>query len=169
MSAQRTWDSMLHTPLDVDDVVLGEVVWAGTKAGINAAAILAVALALGLVGGWGVVLALPVLALAGLCFAAMALLVTAVAPSYDFFLYYVSLVLTPMLLISGVFFPLEQLPPPVALAAQVLPLAHVVELVRPLVTGGLPSQPLLHLAVPLVYTVLAFALATRLLRRRLGG
>ena len=169
MNAQRTWDGMLNTPLGIDDIVLGEVVWAATKASINAVAIMAVAVALGLVGGVGLLLALPILALAGLAFAAMALVVTAVSPSYDFFLYYITLALTPMLLVSGVFFPLDSLPPAVATLAYLLPLAHVVELVRPLVTGGMPSHVLLHLAVILAYGTVAFVVATRLLRRRLGG
>lgn len=169
MSAQRTWDAMLNTPLGIDDIVLGEVVWAASKACINAVAIMAVAAAMGLIGGAGLLLALPVLILAGLCFASMALVVTAVSPSYDFFLYYITLALTPMLLVSGVFFPLDALPTPVALLAYLLPLAHVVELVRPLVTGGTPSHVLLHLAVLVGYGSVAFVIATRLLRRRLGG
>lgn len=169
MTQQRTWDAMLNTPLGVDEIALGEAVWAATKATINAVSIMLVAMALGLIGGWGLLAALPVLMLAGLCFAAMALIVTALSPSYDFFLYYFTLVMTPMLLISGVFFPLEALPGAVAAAAYLLPLAHVVEVVRPLATGATPEAPALHILVVAGYTVVAFTAATWLLRRRLAG
>ncbi|MFW5679942.1 MAG: ABC transporter permease [Pseudomonadota bacterium] len=169
MSAQRTWDAMLNTPLGVDDIVLGEVTWAATKACINAVAIMVVASLMGLIGGGGLLLALPVLILAGLAFAAMGMVVTALSPSYDFFLYYITLALTPMLLVSGVFFPLTELPEAVVFLARLLPLAHVVELVRPLVTGAVPVAPLLNLAVIAGYGLAAYALATHLLRRRLAG
>lgn len=169
MSVQQTWGAMLDAPLNVDDIVLGEVAWAATKGLMSATAILVVASLLGLVSGPQAVLVLPVILLVGFCFAACAMVITAVSRSYDFFLYYFTLVMTPMLLLSGVFFPLDQLPAPVAQAAFVLPLAHAVEIVRPLMTGGTPSNVLLHLAVIAAYAVAAFILATALLRRRLAA
>lgn len=104
---------------------------------------------------------------AGLCFAALAMVVTMLSRSYDFFMYYFTLVITPMLLLSGVFFPLYSLPPIVADGASLLPLAHIVLLVRPLMAGSFPSAVALHLAVILLYTLLGFWLATGLARRRL--
>ncbi len=167
METQQTWAAMLGAPLDVDDIVLGEAVWAASKSLVSASAILVVAGALGLLGGWQAVLALPVILLAGLGFACTALIVTAVSRSYDFFMYYFTLVLTPMLLLSGVFFPVDQLPALIGTLAYLLPLAHVVEVVRPLVTGGTPEAVALHLAVPAAYAVVSFTIASRLFRRRL--
>lgn len=167
MSQQQTWAAMLATPLEVDDIVLGEILWAGTKALFSAAAILAVTSALGLVGGWRVLWALPVIALAGVSFAAMAMVMTAVSRSYDFFVYYFTLVMTPMMLLSGVFFPLDNLPAPVAGGAFALPLAHVVVLVRPLLTGGAVDNVVGHLAVVAAYAFAGFAVSVAILRRRL--
>ncbi len=169
MEVQRTWDAMLATPLDIADIVLGEVVWGATKSLISSAAILLVAALLGAVHSGLAVLALPVVLLTGLCFAALALVVTAFARNYDFFLYYNTLVLTPMLLLSGVFFPLEQMPGPIRGMAQLFPLTHAVELIRPLVIGQWPGNAVLHLAVLILCTLGALVLATRLLRRRLMG
>ncbi|WP_018952892.1 ABC transporter permease [Thioalkalivibrio sulfidiphilus] len=167
MDVQHTWSAMLGAPLTVDDIVLGEVAWAATKGLMSAAAILVVAAVLGLVANAWALLALPVLLLTGFTFGACAMVVTAFSKSYDFFLYYFTLVITPTLLLSGVFFPLEQFPAPVQMLAYLLPLAHTVELVRPLLTGTMPTQVLLHLAVIAAYGVAGLMIATRLIRRRL--
>ena len=158
---------MLDAPLNIDDIALGEISWAATKALMSATAILLVAGVFGLVGGWQAVLSLPVVLLAGFCFGAWALVITSVARNYDFFLYYFTLVMTPMLLLSGVFFPLEQLPPVVANGAFLLPLAHAVAAVRPLMLGEFPVLLPLHVGVLVVYGAGAYWLATVILRRRL--
>jgi lipooligosaccharide transport system permease protein len=166
MEPQKTWEGIHATPLTIPDIVLGELLWAGTKGLINALAIVVVAAALGLVDPGGALLALPVLFLSGLCFAALALVATAFARGYDFFTYYFTLVLTPLLLVSGVFFPLASLPPIVRRAARVLPLTHTVTLVRPLLLGRAPPHPASDVAVLAAYTLLAGGLAFVLFVRR---
>ncbi|MCA3838999.1 ABC transporter permease, partial [Burkholderia sp.] len=111
--------------------------------------------------------ALPVIALAGLAFASIAMIVTALAPSYDFFMFYQTLVLTPMLLLSGVFFPITQLPPVAQHAAQALPLANAVELIRPAMLGRPATDITLHVAVLAGYAVGGFLLSAWLFRRRM--
>ncbi len=167
MANQQTWNAMLNAPLVVDDIVLGEVLWAATKGMLSSSAILIVAAAMGLVADWRALLVLPVLALAGFAFAACAMVVTAFARSFDFFLYFFTLGLTPMLLTGGVFFPREQFPEWLQRAAFLLPLPHVVELVRPLLTGGSLHGPGLHLAVILGYGSAGLIVSTALVRRRL--
>jgi lipooligosaccharide transport system permease protein len=110
MHVQKTWDAILNTPLGLADVVAGELFWAATKSLFSGAAILVVITALGLTHGPLVLWALPAIVLTGLAFAALGLIWNALAPSYDFFMYYFTLFITPMTLISGVFFPTEQLP-----------------------------------------------------------
>ncbi|MCD6043474.1 MAG: nodJ, partial [Burkholderiales bacterium] len=110
---------------------------------------------------------LPVIVLLGLAFAALGLAVNALANGYDFFSYYMTIVLTPMLMLSGVFFPIEQLPGPVQAAAKALPLYHGIALVRPLLLGELPGAVWLHLAVIGAYAIVGFYLALILTRRRL--
>ncbi|MCG5494872.1 MULTISPECIES: ABC transporter permease [Ectothiorhodospira] len=167
MSEQKTWDGLLGAPLNLDDIVLGEIMWAATKALMSATAILVVAALLGLVSDLRALLALPVILLAGFAFAACAMIVTALSRSYDFFLYYFTLAITPMLLLSGVFFPLDQLPDVIVILAHLLPLVHVVEVVRPLMIGEWPVNVLLHLSVVAAYGLVALSLSTWLLRRRL--
>ena len=167
MAVQDTWLGMLTAPLDIRDVLVAEVIWAGTKSLISVAAILMVAAMMGLVADARAVLVLPLAWLLGGCFGAMALTVTAVARNYDFFLYYFTLVITPMLLLSGVFFPVSSMPGFIQVGTGFLPLYHAIALMRPLMIGAWPSHVLLHLSVLLLYTFLAFPLALRLIRRRL--
>ncbi|MBI1423454.1 MAG: nodulation protein NodJ [Gammaproteobacteria bacterium] len=167
MAVQDTWLGMLTAPLDIRDVLIAEVIWAGTKSLISVVAILLVAGVLGLVTDLRALLVLPLAWLLGCCFGAMALTITAVARNYDSFLYYFTLLITPMLLLSGVFFPVSSMPAMVQTGAGFLPLYHAVALMRPLMTGAWPAHAWLHLSVLLLYTLLAFPLALRLIRRRL--
>jgi lipooligosaccharide transport system permease protein len=145
MHVQKTWDAILNTPLSLDHVLAGELVWAASKSLLAGLAILLVIGALGLVS-WPLALwVLPVIFLTGLAFAALGLIVCALAPSYDFFMYYFTLFITPMLLVSGVFFPTDQLPAMVQAVAAWLPLAHAVQLARPLLLGRIPDDIGLHL------------------------
>jgi len=167
MDVQQTWLGMLATPIDVGEVVFGEILWAATKSLISVSAILIVATILGLVeNGWALMI-LPVAFLTGLCFASLALLVTSSAKSYDFFLYYTTLFITPMVLLSGVFFPIDTLPAVVQWIAKVLPLYHAISLVRPLMTGGEVSSVLSHLFVLMAFGITAGCLATFRVKKRL--
>ena len=169
MHGQKTWDAILYAPLIIDDIVLGEVIWAASKAWLSGATILAVLAVFGLAASPIVVLALPVAFLVGLAFAAVGLIMTVLAKNWDFFSFYMTLIMTPMTMISGVFFPAEQLPRPVLAVAQMLPLYHGVELVRPLVAGRLPSDVALHVGVLLAYAAVGYAIALRFARRRFSA
>jgi lipooligosaccharide transport system permease protein len=168
MHVQKTWDAILNTPLTLDDVMLGELAWATSKSLLSGLAILAVIWLLGLYADWAMTLWLiPVALLTGFCFGGMGLAVNAVSPSYDFFLYYFTLAITPMVLLCGVFFPVSELHPVLQAVSAWLPLSHVIQLARPLVLGKVPGDIVLHTAVPLAYGSLAFWLALGLTRRRL--
>ncbi len=167
MEPQRTYEALLATPLEVDDIIAGEMIWCATKALFSGLAILSVAAVLGVVVGWQALWVLPVILLTGLCFAGPAIVMSAFSPGYDFFNYYTVMVITPMLLLSGVFYPISSLPQAVQGLVQVLPLTHAVALARPLVAGGELTHPLLHLLVLAGYAALGFYLAVVLVRRRL--
>ena len=167
MHLQKTWDAIMNAPVTLDDVVLGEAVWAASKSFLSGVAVLLVAWALGVVQSALALWAIPILFLTGLAFACLGLIMTAVSPSFDFFVYYFTLVITPMMLVCGVFFPVSQLPVPLQAVTQFLPLTHAVELVRPLMSGAVPSHIALHLAVLAIFTVAGFYIALVLTRRRI--
>jgi lipooligosaccharide transport system permease protein len=167
MHVQKTWDAIMNAPVTLDDVVLGEAVWAASKSFLSGMAVLLVAWALGLVHSALALWVIPIVFLTGLAFASLGLIMTALSPSYDFFMYYFTLVITPMMLVCGVFFPVSQLPGPLQAATQVLPLTHAVELVRPLMSGAVPPDIALHVTVLAAYAVAGFYIALVLTRRRL--
>jgi lipooligosaccharide transport system permease protein len=167
MHMQRTWEAILNTPLSLDDVLFAEWVWSASKAVISTTAILAVIMALGFGHSWLALWIIPLGFIVGLAFGAFGLIMTALAPGYDFFTYFFTLVLTPMLLLSGVFFPVDQLPAALRSVAAFLPLKHAIDLARPLLMGTIPSSIPLHVAVLLAYAGAAYYTALVLTRRRL--
>jgi len=169
MYGQKTWDAILYAPLTIDDIVAGEIMWSASKAWLSGATILAVAAVFGLAASPLVVLTLPVAFLVGLAFAAVGLVMTVLAKNWDFFSFYMTLIMTPMTMISGVFFPAEQLPAPVLAVAKALPLYHGVELVRPLVAGRVPGDIALHVIVLLGYAAAGYLIALRFARKRFSA
>jgi lipooligosaccharide transport system permease protein len=167
MVPQRTYEAILATPLEVDDILAGEMLWCATKSVISSAAILAVAAMLGAVHGWQSLWVLPIAFLIGLCFAGPAMMMSAVASNYDFFNYYFVLVITPMYILSGVFYPISALPEALQGIVQVLPLTHAVALTRPLIAGHELNQPLAHIAVLAAYAAVSYYFAVVLVRKRL--
>ncbi len=163
MHVQRTWEAIMHTPLTLGDIVLGEIVWAASKSVLSGVAIMIVAGVLGYASFPSMLIALPV---TGLAFASTAMVITALAPSYDFFMFYQTLALTPMLL-SGVFFPVTQLPEIARHVTQTLPLYHAVELIRPAMLARPLDAPALHVGVLIAYSVVPFLLCAWLFRRRM--
>ena len=167
MYMQKTWDAIINAPLSLDDVMFAEWIWCASKAVVSTAAILAVIMLLGFGHSWLALWIVPLGFLVGLTFGAFGLVMNALAPSYDFFTYFFTLVLTPMLLFSGVFFPVDQMPYVLQLVAEFLPLKHAIDLARPLLMGTVPSLIPLHIAVLLAYGFAAYYAALVLTRRRL--
>lgn len=168
MHVQKTWEAILHAPLTLDDVMLAELTWGASKSLLSGLAILAVIWALGLQANWVLSLwVIPVVVLIGLTFSAMGLVMTAVSPSYDFFMYYFTLVITPMVLLCGVFYPVERMPEILQNVAAVLPLSHAIDLVRPLILGHAPTAIMAHVAAMLAWAGVSYWLAVGLTRRRI--
>ena len=166
MHVQKTWDGIMNAPVSLDNVVLAEMLWAGFKALFTVTAILLVMLALGISHSPKLLVAWPVLLGAGITFSCIALIFNALAQGYDFFTYYFTLFLTPMMFLSGVFFPRDQLPAPLRLVSDWLPLTSAVELVRPLFMDQWPAHPVRNILVLLAFTIGAFWVALALTRRR---
>jgi len=167
MHAQKTWEAVLNAPLHLDDVVLGEIIWAACKSFLSALAILLVIWVFGLSSSLLILWIVPLSLIIGFCFASMGMIMTAISPNYDFFLYYFTLFITPMTLLCGVFFSVTQLPPIAQTISSFLPLTHAVNLIRPLLTGHIPTDIGLHIFILFIYGTISFYIALVLLRRRL--
>lgn len=169
MHVQKTWEALLNAPLELDDIVIAEWLWAATKSLFSGVAIVLVIWALGISRAPTLPLALGVVLLTGLCFGAIGLCFNAVARSYDFFTYYFTLLMTPMTFLSGVYYPVSALPDWLAPVAAVLPLAAAVDLARPLVIGEWPADWLRPLLTLVFFALAPLYLALVLTRRRFAG
>jgi len=168
LETQGTFAAILATPVTPLELVSGEILWGGLKAAFGAAAVLAVVALFGLVPSWLGLLTVPLGLLAGVMFTAMALVVTGLSHSYETFNYYFTLIVAPMFLFSGIFFPLEQMPAWVQSGAQALPLTHVVALARGLVRGSLGLDAIVPFGATLGFTAVACVASVKLLARRLA-
>lgn len=131
MHYEKTYDAMLTTPVEPDDILAGEVLWAVTRAGIYGGCFYLVTAAWGLVPWQGAPWALAVILLTGLLFAAIGLAFSLQILTIDLFSFYFTLFLTPLFLFSDVFFPLaERLAGFWLWVAEALPLLHPVRLAR---------------------------------------
>ncbi|HWP12765.1 MAG TPA: ABC transporter permease [Ramlibacter sp.] len=166
MHVQKTWDGIMNAPVSLDNVVMAEMLWAGFKALFTVTAILGVMLALNISHSPKLLAAWPVLLGVGITFSCIALIFNALAQGYDFFTYYFTLLLTPMMFLSGVFFPRDQLPVSLRAFSDWLPLTAAVELVRPMFMDQWPAAPMRNALVLAAYTVGAFWVALALTRKR---
>lgn len=157
----------MNAPITLDDVLVAELVWAASKSFMAGSAVLVVSIALGFAQSALALWVLPVMFVTGLAFASLGLIITALSPSYDFFMYYFTLFITPMMMLCGVFFPADQFPPALQQAALFLPLTHAVALVRPLMNDAVPAAWAAHAAVLALFAIGGFYVALALTRRRL--
>lgn len=167
MHVQKTWEALMNAPLALDDVVLAEMLWAATKSLFSGIAILGVMFILGIGLHPQTILVLPLLFLVGMTFASLGLVGNAIARGYDFFTYYFTLLLTPMIFVSGVYYPVSQLPNWLQSISQWLPLSAAVQLIRPLILGEWPSNVPANIAILVAYCAGGFYVAVLLTRRRL--
>jgi lipooligosaccharide transport system permease protein len=166
MHVQKTWDGIMNAPVSLDNVVLAEMLWAAFKSLFTVTAIMGVMLVLGISHSPKLLVAWPILLGVGITFSCIALIFNALAKGYDFFTYYFTLFLTPMMFLSGVFFPLDQLPSAVRVVADWLPLSNAVALVRPLFMDQWPTDAWRHGLVLLAYASGAFWIALAFTRKR---
>ena len=166
MTYQKTFDAILATPVNVDDLIAGEMMWGASKSVLYGTIIMAVISAFGLVASPLVVFIIPLLFVSGLIFAEISLVFVAIVPGIDSFNYFYTLLMTPMFLFSGIFFPVDGLPPLVVKIAYFTPLYHLVNICRGFSSGKIVV--LLADAAWLVIVALILAPYTfRLMRKRL--
>lgn len=165
MTFQKTFDAILATPVNLDDLVAGELFWGATKSFIFGVTITIVVALFGLVGSPLLLLALPFVFLCGLIFAQLSVMFAAVVPGIDSFSYFYTLFMTPLFLFSGIFFPLDTMPPIVAKLAFFTPLYHLVNICRSLSAGD-PANAAAGAVWIVAAVVLLWPFPFRLMRRR---
>lgn len=167
MHYQKTFDAIIATPLTIEDVITGEILWGATKSFINSTIVLCVVAVAGL---WdsSTFLLVPVIGfLSGFMFASIAMMFTALVPNIDSFNYPFFLLITPMFLFSGTFFPLTVLPGWGQELAQLLPLTHSTTLIRDMTFGTFEIMDGVGLVYMLAVTAVTFLVAVHMMKKRL--
>ena len=167
MYYQKSFDAIIATPLSIEDVIAGELLWGATRSTLYVALMLPVLAAFGVVSLPLSLLAIPLAFLGGLLFSGIAILFAAVTTYIDTLNYPSFLFITPMMLFSGTFFPLALLPQAFRYAALFLPLTHVVAIMRMLTLPAPAWTGFLNLAWIAIAGAVVCVLAINLMRRRL--
>lgn len=163
---QRTYDALLAAPVSVEEIVLAESLWIGLRAGLYGCAPLLVAMLFGLDPAWGMLTVPFIGVLTGFGFAAAGILIAALVEKFENTSYVQSLLITPLFLLAGTFFPVSQFPQWAVVASQFNPLYHCVQLVRHAAFGFHPSD-IGHVFALIVFAGLMWPLATWRMRGRL--
>jgi lipooligosaccharide transport system permease protein len=163
---QMTYDAILAAPVDVEELVTAEMLWIGIRSGIYGCFPLLVAMAFGLDPAPGMLLVPLFCFFTALGFAAFGIAMAATVAKIDQFNYVTTLVVTPLFLVAGTFFPIDDLPAGVRAASQLNPLHHLVELVRH-ASFGFESLDLLRFAVLVAFALVLWRVAVRRMTMRL--
>jgi lipooligosaccharide transport system permease protein len=164
---QRTYDAILAAPVDTEELVSAEALWIATRAGVYGCVPMLVAMAFGLDPSWGM-LAVPVIGwVAGFGWACFGISVAGFAKSIENFNYIVSAVLTPLFLLAGSFFPLDQFPRWARVLANVNPLHHCVVLVRHAVFGFEGWEDAARLGALVLFGLIVWRIAIRAMTQKL--
>jgi lipooligosaccharide transport system permease protein len=168
MYYQKTFDAIIATPLNIDEVIAGELLWGATRGAINSMIVLPIMAVFGLVVFPHSLLIIPFAFLTGLLFSCIAMCFTAVTTNINSMTYPSILFITPMFLFSGTFFPLSMLPQAVQyFALAFLPLAHTVIVIRSLAWGILDVSLIFNITWMLAVSALFFLLSINLMKKRL--
>jgi len=135
MTFQKTFDAILATPVTIDDLIAGELMWGATKSVVYGTIIIIVISLFGLVASPLVLAVIPILFVSGLLLSEISLIFVSKVPGIDSFNYFYTLFMTPMFLFSGIFFPIDTLPPLVGKIAFFTPLYHLVNICRAFALG----------------------------------
>ncbi len=167
MYYQKTFDAMIATPLSVEEIITGEIVWGATKSVVAAAIMMVVLTFFGLIRYPSSLLLLPLAFLGGIAFGSLGMLFTSVVKNIEMYNLPIFLLVTPMFLFSGTFFPLDTLPPWAQNVAFLLPLTHLVDLARSCAYGEAVPGPFVGFSYLSIFCLVFFPLAVYKMHRRL--
>ena len=164
---QRTYDAILAAPVDTEELVTAEAVWIAVRAGTYGCVPMLVAMVFGLDPSWGMLAVPPIAMVAGFGWAGFGIAIASKMNSFENFSYVISAVLTPLFLVAGTFFPLDQLPEWAQALAWLNPLYHLVELVRHAVFGWEFPLDLAHLGILIAFGLITWRIAVAGMTRKL--
>jgi lipooligosaccharide transport system permease protein len=163
---QNTYDAILAAPVSVEELVTAEMLWIGIRAGFYGCFPLLVAMIFGLDPAWGMLLVPLFCFITALGFAGFGVAVAGTVEKIDQFSYVTTVFITPLFLVAGTFFPIDQLPEGLQVLANLNPLYQLVELVRG-AAFGFEATDLLRVAALLGFALVMWRLAIRQMTKTL--
>lgn len=167
LTHQKTYSSIMLTRVGPEEIVAGELLWAATKGFFGVLGVTVVAMFFGLIDSYKILLALPLLFLISCLFSCIGMIFTSIAKNYDSFIYSTSGLIVPMSLLSGTYFPLEQLPSGLRYVAYLFPLTHGVAAVRGVLHGIAPTTLAIHVGVLMLATWVCMNISFSRIKRKL--
>jgi lipooligosaccharide transport system permease protein len=167
LTHQKTYSTIMLTRIGPEEIALGELLWSGTKGYLSVVGVALVASMFGLVDTWRIFPVMLILMLMCWLFASIAMIMTSFARNYDSFIYSTSGFIVPMSLLSGTYFPIEQLPGGLKYVAYLFPLTHAVQAVRGLLHQGFTPAVGVHTLVLFVLGFVAMNIAIYRIRGKL--
>ena len=164
---QHTYDAILAAPVDTEELVTGEALWIATRAGVYGNTPMLVAMVFGLDPSWGMLVVPLICFTAGYGWACFGISIAAFLKSIENFSYVTSAVITPLFLVAGTFFPIDQLPEWAQVAANLNPLYHCVQLVRDAVFGFQGWVDVWHISFLVAFAFVTWRVAIAFMTRRL--
>ncbi|MBC8468164.1 MAG: ABC transporter permease [Planctomycetes bacterium] len=164
---EKVYDGMLAAPMTVNNLIIGEMLWAGSKGFFFSFAVLCILLVFGIVALPYSLLTPLVGFLTGVMFAALSLLITSYVKTINHFNFYFTGLLSPMFFFSGVVFPVANLPAFVRPIAEIVPLTHSVRLVRAICSNNYRPILLYDLLYIAVFIIVVGFFAIKRLKKRL--
>ncbi|KHD88516.1 MAG: ABC transporter permease [Bdellovibrio sp. ArHS] len=167
LTHQKTYATIMLTRVGPEEIVAGELLWAATKGFLGVMGVTIVAMFFGLIDTYRIIFVLPVLFLLSGLFSCIGMILTSWARNYDSFIYSTSGLIVPMSLLSGTYFPLEQLPTALRYIAYLFPLTHAVAAVRTILHQGFNVWVLVHILILLLATWICMNISFVRIRKKL--
>ena len=163
----KTYEGVLATPMGITEIALGEMLWALFRAALYAVAMFVIMLVFGLIlSPWGVLI-IPAALLVAAAFAAAGLAGTSFLRTVNDFDVPMGLIVMPMFLFSGTFFPTDIYPLPIQVFLQLTPLYHAISLIRGLSTGLISLAQAWDFVYLLAFFAISMTIAMRQMEKRL--
>lgn len=167
LTHQKTYSTIMLTRVGPEEIVAGELLWGASKAFFGVLGVVFVALVFGLIDSYRILLALPILFILSCLFSCIGMVFTSFAKNYDSFIYSTSGLIVPMSLLSGTYFPLDQLPTSLRYLAYLFPLTHAVAAVRAIIHNQITWHVALHVVLLIVGVWIFMNIAFFRIRKKL--
>lgn len=167
LTHQRTYATIMLTRVGPEEIIAGELLWSASKGFFGVMGVTVVAMFFGLIDSYRILLAIPILFLLSCLFSCIAMIFTSFAKNYDSFIYSTSGLIVPMSLLSGTYFPLDQLPSALRYVSYLFPLTHAVAAVRGVLQEGPTWMTLVHVMILLVATLICMNIAFYRINKKL--